>query len=138
MGKNEGGRRPRTRAERHARSSWDMVTRAALITVAIAIFNLPAEIEVASAATHGVIVAGRGQREEVALVGNPSSSKPSAAAMGSLAGLRGELHGASHGAEKKLGISFYLKDGVRVACSGDPYCEAQPFIECCPQDPDTN
>ena len=31
-----------------------------------------------------------------------------------------------------------LKSGVRVACSGDPYCEAQPYIECCPQGPDAD
>ena len=29
-----------------------------------------------------------------------------------------------------------MKNGVEVACSGDPYCDAQPFIECCPQGPD--
>ena len=29
-----------------------------------------------------------------------------------------------------------IKNGVEVACSGDPYCDAQPFIECCPQGPD--
>ena len=28
------------------------------------------------------------------------------------------------------------KDGVEVACSSDPYCDAQPFIDCCPQGPD--
>lgn len=27
-------------------------------------------------------------------------------------------------------------EGLKVSCSGDPYCEAQPFIECCPQGPD--
>ena len=30
------------------------------------------------------------------------------------------------------------KNGVEVACSGDPYCDTQPYIECCPQGPDTN
>ena len=29
-----------------------------------------------------------------------------------------------------------IKNGVEVKCSGDPYCEAQPFVECCPQGPD--
>jgi hypothetical protein len=33
-------------------------------------------------------------------------------------------------------ISTFIKNGIEVACSGDPYCEAQPFIECCPEGPD--
>ena len=28
-----------------------------------------------------------------------------------------------------------MKNGVQVECSGDPYCDAQPFIECCPSVP---
>ena len=29
-----------------------------------------------------------------------------------------------------------MKNGIEVACSSDPYCDAQPFIDCCPQGPD--
>ena len=51
------------------------------------------------------------------------------------AGKNGQLLRA--GADTAIGVRTYTnKAGVEVQCSGDPYCEAQPYIECCPQGPD--
>ena len=50
---------------------------------------------------------------------------------------KGGLLRAGAGAATELSTSTYTnKAGVEVKCSGDPYCEAQPYIECCPQGPD--
>ena len=51
-----------------------------------------------------------------------------------LAGTRGERAAVTRETVTRKGLM--MKNGVQVECSGDPYCDAQPFIECCPIGPD--